>query len=181
MIVFITGGEKNGKSTLAQKVALKLADGGKRYYVATMIPTDKEDLRRIELHVEDRDGQGFETLEQGRDLCDCLEKADVSGTFLLDSTTALLMNELFDVQNDFALDENAPKRCLNQVEEFVKSVKNAVVVSDYIYSDGAFYDEVTETYRKGLADIDRMLVACADTVVEMSAGNMIVHKGELLL
>ena len=40
MTVFLSGGAKNGKSTLAQALAVKLSGEGKRYYVATMIPTD---------------------------------------------------------------------------------------------------------------------------------------------
>ena len=31
MIVFISGGAKNGKSSLAQELALRLARGGKHY------------------------------------------------------------------------------------------------------------------------------------------------------
>ena len=38
MIVFVSGGAKNGKSGFAQDLAVQLANGGKRYYVATMIP-----------------------------------------------------------------------------------------------------------------------------------------------
>ena len=40
MTVFVSGGAKNGKSGFAQNLAVKLARGGKRYYVATMIPVD---------------------------------------------------------------------------------------------------------------------------------------------
>ena len=52
-----------------------------------------------------------------------------------------------------------------------------MVVSDYIYSDAQRYDEITETYRKGLADMDRAMAAVSDTVIEVSAGQVIVHKG----
>ena len=38
---------------------------------------------------------------------------------------------------------------------------------------------MTETYRKALADIDRAVAAVSDTVIEMSAGQRIVHKGVL--
>ena len=62
---------------------------------------------------------------------------------------------------------------------FVQSVANVVVVSDYIYSDAQRYDVITETYRKALADIDRALAAVSDTVIEVSAGQVILHKGEL--
>lgn len=180
MIVFITGGAKNGKSSFAQNLAVKLARGGKRYYVATMIPVDDEDWDRIRRHIADRDGLGFETLEQGRDILQCLNRADPSASFLLDSVTALLMNELF-VPPDWHLDERAGERCARDLVAFAKKVQNIVLVSDYIYSDSMRYDPVTETYRKALADIDRKIAAASDVVLEMVGGNIIVHKGALPL
>lgn len=178
MIVFITGGAKNGKSSFAQNLAVKLARGGKRYYLATMIPVDEEDRERIRRHVADRDGLGFETVEQGRHILACLEKCDPSASFLLDSTTALLMNELF-VAPDWHLDEGAGERCGDEVVALAKRVQNIVIVSDYIYSDALRYDAVTETYRRGLASIDRKLAAVSDVVLEMAGGNLIAHKGVL--
>ena len=75
MIVFITGGAKNGKSSFAQDLAVKLSRGGKRYYIATMIPCDEEDRERIRRHIADRDGLGFETIECGRNIGSCLLQA----------------------------------------------------------------------------------------------------------
>lgn len=180
MIVLITGGAKNGKSSYAQELAVKLARGGVHYYLATMIPVDEEDRERIRRHIADRDGMGFETVECGRDLLSCLPKVDKTGSFLLDSTTALLMNELF-VPPDWHLDLDAGRRCCDEVVQFAQSVANIVIVSDYIYSDAQRYDEVTEFYRRSLADIDRKLAEISDVVLEMSAGNLIYHKGGDLL
>lgn len=180
MIVLITGGAKNGKSSYAQDLAVALAKGGIHYYLATMIPVDEEDRERIRRHIADRDGMGFETVECGRNLLSCLPQVDKSGSFLLDSTTALLMNELF-VPPDWHLDLDAGRRCCDEVVQFAQSVANIVIVSDYIYSDAMRYDEVTEFYRRSLADIDRKLAQISDVVLEMSAGNLIYHKGGTLL
>ena len=179
MTVFISGGAKNGKSSLAQELAVKLAEGGHHYYLATMIPVDDEDRERIRRHVTDREGMGFETIECPKNILSCLETGEKDGTYLLDSVTALLMNELFDPERDYALDPTAPERCREDLLRFVRSVANVVVVSDYIYSDAQHYDEITETYRRGLADMDRSLAAVSDTVIEVSAGQVIVHKGVL--
>ena len=179
MKIFITGGAKNGKSGLAQELALKLAKGGTHYYVATMIPSDQEDRDRIAHHIEDRAGMGFTTIECGRNIDGCLKNADICGTFLLDSVTALLLNELFPDPKSCDMDLTAPERCARQLKAFLNQVSNAVLVSDYIYSDAYRYDEVTENYRKGLAMLDRTLAQLCDTVIEVSAGNLIVHKGAL--
>ena len=180
MIVFITGGAKNGKSSYAQELAVQLAAGGKRYYIATMIPVDEEDRERIRRHIADRDGMGFETVECGRDILSCLDRVDRHGSFLLDSATALLMNELF-LPPDWRMDVAAGERRGVDIVTFARSVDNIVIVSDYIYSDAIRYDETTETYRRLLAGIDRKIAAVSDVVLELSAGNRIVHKGEGLL
>lgn len=179
MTVFISGGAKNGKSTLAQNLAVKLSQGGKRYYIATMIPVDDEDRERIRRHVADREGLGFETIECGRHILSCLETADPNGAFLLDSVTALLMNELFPAERNYEMDLQAADRCKEELTVFARTVRNAVIVSDYLYSDAIRYDESTETYRRCLADIDRALAGVCDRVFEVSAGQVIAHKGEL--
>ncbi len=179
MTYFLSGGAKNGKSTLAQNLAVSLAQGGKHYYIATMIPVDDEDRERIRRHVADREGLGFETIECGRHILSCLETADPDGTFLLDSVTALLMNELFPAEKNYEMDIQAAARCVGELTAFVRTVRNAVIVSDYLYSDAIRYDKSTEVYRRCLADIDRALAGVCDTVVEVSAGQVILHKGEL--
>lgn len=175
MIVFLSGGAKNGKSSLAQDLTVALSQG-KHYYIATMIPVDGEDRERIRLHIADRAGMGFETIECGRNILSCLDSADKNGAFLLDSATALLMNELFREDKNYEMDLPAACRCAEEIVTFAKSVANIVIVSDYIYSDANRYGEATEIYRRCLADIDRKLAQISDTVIEVSAGQCIVHK-----
>jgi len=179
MRVFISGGAKNGKSGYAQRLAVVLAQGGKHYYVATMIPTDEEDRERIRRHVADRAGMGFETIECGTDILSCFDRAEADGTFLLDSVTALLQNAMFPKEKGYALDLEAADKCAADLAEFANRVANAVIVSDYLYADGETYDPDTECYRACLAGIDRMLAAQCDTVIEFSVGQKIIHKGGL--
>lgn len=181
MTFFISGGAKNGKSTLAQELTLALSKGGKHYYVATMISTGEEDNERIRRHIEDRDGMGFETVECFRNILDCLEVADRDGVFLVDSVTALIQNSLFPIEKNFEMDLAAAERCADELVQFARIVRHAVFVSDYIYSDAERYSESTEIYRKCLADIDRRLANVCDTVVEVSAGQVTIHKGELCI
>ena len=160
---------------LAQTLAKKLAGDAPLYYVATMIPHDREDNARIEKHLEDRAGWGFETLEQGRDLLKCLERADPRGTFLLDSVTSLVQNEMFQENKT---DLTAGMRVSEDMAEFAEKVENVVMVSDYIFGDAERYDALTEAYRHALAKADKIAKNC-DLVIEVLAGNYIVHKGEL--
>ena len=178
MIVFICGGSKSGKSHLAQDMAKALCKDNPLYYIATMIPSDNEDKEKIRLHLEDRDGMGFETVECGRDILSVLNKTDKNCTFLLDSVTALLTNEMY---GDFAtngVDSSAGERCAADIKSLVETVGNIVIVSDYIFSDAESYDKSTEFFRKALAAIGNSIAAYADIVMEMNYGIPTIHKGK---
>lgn len=179
MTVLVVGGSKSGKSAFAQTLAVKLSGEGKRYYVATMIPADGEDRERIRCHVADRAGLGFETLEQGRDLTACLTRADCRGTFLLDSVTALLMNEMYPDPATWKMDPGAGTRTAESLVEFAKKIQNGVFVADDLGGDPKIYDPETEAFRRMLAQCQRALAALCDTVVEVSGGNAVIWKGEM--
>lgn len=173
MNIYISGGCKNGKSYYAQRLAR--AQGRPLYYLATMIPADSEDDARIARHIADRAGWGFETIERGRNILTALDIADADGSFLLDSVTALLANEMFAPGG---FDPDAPERVAAELEAFLQRTKNAVLVSDFIYGDAALYDDMTEAYIAGLARIDRRIAAASDMLLEVSAGRVIRHKGD---
>lgn len=176
MNVLISGGCKNGKSFFAQEEAKKQAEekGAPLYYLATMIPSDEEDRARIHRHVSERAGWGFTTVEQGRDICGALKKADPRGVFLLDSVTALLSNEMF--APDGTADLQAPERVSRQLAEFAERTGNTIFVSDFIYSDALRYEELTEEYRRGLALCDRTLAKLCGQVIEVCYGNRYYFK-----
>ncbi|MBR6766471.1 MAG: bifunctional adenosylcobinamide kinase/adenosylcobinamide-phosphate guanylyltransferase [Clostridia bacterium] len=172
MSTFISGGCKNGKSFYAQHIAK--AGGSPLYYIATMIPHDHEDDARILRHREERAGWGFETLECGKDILSCLDRADPDGSFLLDSVTALLSNEMFASDG---IHMDAHLKIADELEAFVRRAPNTVLVSDFIYSDALIYDDLSEAYRAALAYIDRRLAQCCDTVLEVVNSQVICHKG----
>ena len=174
MNIFISGGCKNGKSYYAQHLAKQQAAEGKPlYYIATMQPADEEDQDRIRRHRQERDGWGFETIEQSGNIGSM--DADFSGSLLLDSVTALLSNEMF--RRDGSVDETAHFRIAEELGQLATKSSNLVFVSDYIYSDAMKYDELTELYRKGLAWVDRTLAKKCDAVIEVSFGSIQLLKG----
>ena len=176
MNIFISGGCKNGKSMYAQQLAKDMSQekGVPLYYLATMIPTDDEDRERIVRHIGDREGWGFETIEQGLQIGKALESGvDARGAFLLDSVTALLSNEMF--RADGTVDFSAGERVCRDLVEFAARTGNTVFVSDYIYSDGRIFDPYTESYRKALAMIDRTLAKTCDQVVEVAFGHRFIY------
>ncbi len=182
MNVLISGGCKNGKSMYAQQIASELAACGPLYYIATMIPHDEEDRARIRRHLKERDGWGFETIEQGKNIAALIDREDIDlrGSFLLDSVTAVLENEMFPVAlkdgrvEFLGEDEDAPKRVRRELVAFAAAVKAAggsvVFVSDGIYGDKGGYSSSTEHYRRALADADRALAKVCDRVTEVAYG-----------
>ena len=172
MNIFISGGCKNGKSYHAQELARDMAvQGGlPLYYLATMIPHDDEDRARIRRHLSERDGWGFETVEQGTNICAALDSRTVNGqaverggVFLLDSVTALLSNEMFSA--DGSVDFDAGSRIAEDLTHFAAQTGNTV------------FDDFTDHYREALALCDRALAKCCDQVIEVSYGFYHYWKG----
>ena len=182
MNVLISGGAKNGKSLYAQQIASDLADCGPLYYIATMIPRDEEDRARIKRHISEREGWGFTTIEQGKGIAELIRREDVDlkGSFLLDSVTAVLENEMFPValkdgrQEFLGEDAEAPERVRRELVAFAEAVREAggsvVFVSDGIYGDSCGYSQSTENYREALARADRALAEVCDRVTEVACG-----------
>jgi len=175
MKIFISGGCKNGKSWYAQHLA-QASFARPLYYIATMKPADKEDDERILRHQQEREGIGFITVEQPVNIAEILRFCDKKGSFLLDSLTALLANEMFDSAG--MVKHDAPQKLQQELSCILHEVRNIVIVSDYIYSDAIVYDELTENYRRGLAMLDRTAARLCDTVLEVSFTGVFVHRGE---
>lgn len=180
MKIYISGGAKNGKSMFAQECAKKLAEEGHLWYLATMEPHDDEDDARIIRHRKEREGWGFRTAEWGRDLSSHCFEYDCKGTYLVDSVTALLSNEMFGTM-DGDIDWEAIERTSGSLLGLGSIAENVVYVSDNIFSDAVFYDEWTNAYRKGLAMVDRIVAEKCDVVIEFSCGQKIFYKGEEFL
>ena len=174
MRIFISGGCKNGKSFYAQRLA-KEQSARPLYYIATMMPADSEDDERIKRHRQEREGWGFETVEQFSNIEDILNKCETGGSFLLDSLTALLASEMFPLGG--SVDPGAAERIAAGLSQVLSDIENIVIVSDYIYSDAERFDPLTEEYRCSLAKIDRAAAQKCDTVLEVAYSGVIVHKG----
>ena len=178
MRIFISGGCKNGKSYYAQhlaKVQCPAQQPESLYYIATMKPADTEDNERINRHRHERQGWGFKTVEQHIDIEKILDKCNCGHSFLLDSLTALLANEMF--LPDGKVNEQAAEKISAALLKITGKIKNIVIVSDYIYGDAIIYDTLTEKYRKSLAKIDRAVAGACDILLESAFTNLIIHKG----
>ena len=173
MTYFLSGGSKSGKSMLAQNIAKSLP--APHYYLATLRPTDEEDRAIVRRHLQERDGWGFETIECESGILSALTLAPQNGTFLLDSVTALLANEMF--RADGSVDAAAGERLAGDLVRFAALASNVVFVADFVFSDGRDYGELTEIYKKALGHIGVKLAAACCNVAELSASIPVWYKG----
>ncbi len=181
MRILITGGVKNGKTSLAQDFCCTLDSQNNRVYFATMIPSDSEDSQRISKHVEDRKNLNFHTVECGSDILKARHLFPADSNILFDSITSVLSNEMFSRNDNDGFDVNhcVYKKTSSDIIELSSACSNFVAVSDGIFYDSLIYDELTEEYRYGLAYCEKELAKFFDVVVEMVCGIPVLRKGSI--
>lgn len=205
MRVLISGGCKNGKSSYAERLAIKLSKDNKRYYVATMVPYDDEDFDRIKRHREERKNLGFETIEINDNL-DALKTIKNNETILLDSLTALIYNYMTNelghnceecenkckyYKEDIKLYENNETEAKNaDVDRVISKIiydinenvlnnsKNVVFVTDYIYSNDFTPNDYSKTYMYILSKVCKHIAKISDAVIDVKCTIPEFYKGE---
>lgn len=94
MLYYITGGERSGKSSYAQDLALQLSDTP--YYLATSRIWDDNHRQRIDRHIADRD-QRWTSIEEEKEI----SKVIIDNTVVvIDCVTLWLTNFFVDTKND---------------------------------------------------------------------------------
>lgn len=94
MIYYITGGERSGKSSYAQNLALSLTVSPK--YIATSRIWDKDHQQRIDRHKSDRDMR-WTSVEEEKHISKVIQKNDVA---VVDCVTLWLTNFYMDTGHD---------------------------------------------------------------------------------
>ena len=165
MIVAITGGTASGKSEFAEKVCLAL--GGRVAYVATMQPFGEDARRRIARHLALREGKGFATVEQYRDIGALAERGLAADTLLIECMSNLTANEMFEPGGQ---QEHAAELILAGIGRLAGAYPNLVIVTNDIGGDGITYGEGTAKYIKQLGQLNQGLFQLADMGYEVVCG-----------
>jgi adenosylcobinamide kinase/adenosylcobinamide-phosphate guanylyltransferase len=122
-IIYITGGERSGKSRYAQKIALKISDNP--IYLATARKWDEDFNNRIQRHKNERDEKWI-TVEEEKDI----SKHDFKGkTVVLDCITLWLTN-LYNDNNYDA--EIALEKAKSEFDNLIKQDFTLIVISNEI-------------------------------------------------
>ena len=158
MFCIVTGGSASGKSEYAESLAIS-SDARQRFYIATMKPWDEEGHRRIQKHRAMRAGKGFETLEiYGR----C---ADLS---VVHKDSTVLLECLFS--DPIYADKDLAQMITKDILDLKKRVKDLIMVTNEIFSDGITYDPETTCYMQILGQVNQNLAREADRVIEVVYG-----------
>lgn len=97
MKVLYIGGQKSGKSRLAEAKTLEICGSKKPFYVATSEAMDAEMIDRIERHKAQR-ADRFETIESPTKLYETL--CDIDGAALVECLSIWINNMLYYGKND---------------------------------------------------------------------------------
>jgi len=169
MIYLITGGERSGKSSYAQNLALQLSDTP--IYVATARKWDDDFQNRIDRHQQERD-ERWTNIEKEK----YLSEIDFSGkTALIDCVTLWLTNFFADHKYDAALSlEEAKKEFL-----LLASQENTalIIVTNEIGMGVHAETHIGRKFVELQGWMNQFLASRADEVVLMVSGIPVKIKG----
>lgn len=169
MIYLITGGERSGKSSYAQNLALKLSD--RPIYVATARKWDDDFQTRIDRHQQERD-ERWTNIENEKHL----SEVDFSGKVgLIDCVTLWLTNFFVDHKYDVTLSlEEAKKEFLA-----IANQENAtlIIVTNEIGMGVHAETHIGRKFTELQGWMNQFLAANANEVVLMVSGIPIKIKG----
>lgn len=160
-IIFVTGGQRSGKSRYAQSLAESLSD--KPVYLATARRWDEDFENRIRRHQADR-GEQWQTIEKDKEI----SSLDLSGkTVLLDCITLWLTNIFHD--NGYDLNKSV-EEAKAEWSKFVDQDFQLIVVSNEIGMCLHAPDEVSRHFTDLQGWINQHIATHADKVVAMISG-----------
>lgn len=160
-IIFVTGGQRSGKSRYAQSLAESMSD--KPVYLATARRWDEDFENRIRRHQADR-GEQWETIEKDKDI----SSLDLSGkTVLLDCITLWLTNIFHD--NGYDLNKSVEEAKV-EWSKFADQDFRLIVVSNEIGMCLHAPDEVSRHFTDLQGWVNQHIATHADKVVAMISG-----------
>lgn len=159
-IILITGGQRSGKSTYAEQLALSLSP--RPIYIATAHVWDDEFRQRVIKH-QQRRGPEWDNIEEERQL----SKIDVEGrTVLIDCLTLWATNYFFDTRDT----DTALQMLRDEFDRFTRQDATFIFVTNEIGLGGVSPDAVQRHFTDLLGWLNQHVAARADEVIMMVSG-----------
>jgi adenosylcobinamide kinase/adenosylcobinamide-phosphate guanylyltransferase len=169
-LILITGGARSGKSSYALKRGEALV--GTRHFIATCPVIDREMQLRITRHREEREGRGWQTIEEEIDIAGRIEGIADAGAILIDCLTLWLNNLLYRAelaQKTFD-EKNVAVECDRLIAAAAGCAGTVICVTNEVGMGIVPDTPLARHYRDLVGCCNRLLAAQADEVVLVSCG-----------
>ncbi|MEN2402662.1 bifunctional adenosylcobinamide kinase/adenosylcobinamide-phosphate guanylyltransferase [Flavobacterium sp. MC2016-06] len=170
MIYLITGGERSGKSSYAQKLALQLSDSP--IYVATARKWDADFQNRIDRHQQERD-ERWTNIEKEKHLSEIDFSKKVA---LVDCVTLWLTNFFIDTKNDVSLSLEEAKAEFEKIAS--QQDATLIIVTNEIGMGVHAETHIGRKFTELQGWMNQFLASKADEVVLMVSGIPVTIKGK---
>ena len=166
-IILITGGQRSGKSSKAEEMALSLTDSP--VYVATAHVWDEEFRERVHRHQERR-GPQWTNIEEEK----YLSRHDLTGRVaVIDCVTLWLTNFFFEQQDV----DKTLKAAKEEFDRFSAHDGTFIFVTNEIGSGGVSVDAVQRRFTDLQGWMNQYIASRADEVILMVSGIAVKVKG----
>ncbi len=159
-IILITGGQRSGKSSHAERLALSLSDNP--VYVATAHVWDEEFRERVRRHQERR-GPQWTNIEEEK----YLSRHDLTGRVaVIDCVTLWLTNFFFESQDV----DKTLQAVKEEFDRFTARDATYIFVTNEIGSGGISVDAVQRRFTDLQGWMNQYIASRADEVILMVSG-----------
>jgi len=166
-IILITGGQRSGKSSYAQKLALSLTDNP--VFLATSAVWDEEHRLRIERHKRDR-GAEWTNIEELKDL----QKVNVNQrVVVIDCVTLWTTNFFHESNGDL---EYSLAAITERFDAFIKQNAVFIFVTNELGLGGTSENDLQRRFTDLLGWVNQYIASQSDEVVLMVSGIAIKIK-----
>ncbi len=166
-IILITGGQRSGKSSHAEQLALSLT--GHPVYVATAHVWDDEFRERVRRH-QDRRGPQWTNIEEEK----TLSRHDLTGRVaVVDCVTLWLTNFFFELQDA----DKALQAAKQEFDRFTDHEATFIFVTNEIGSGGVSTDAVQRGFTDLQGWMNQYVATKANEVIMMVSGIPVKIKG----
>lgn len=168
MIYYITGGERSGKSSYAQQLAMSLSTTP--HYLATARKWDSDFEKRVERHVAERDGN-WTTIEEEK----YLSRPALEGkVVVIDCITLWLTNWYVDEENDL---ESCLSKCKEELNRLFAIRATLIIISNEIGMGLHAQTVVGRKFTELQGWVNQYIAQRADKAVFIVSGLPIPLKG----
>lgn len=175
MIILITGGQRSGKSSYAERLALSLTDAP--IYMATAHVGDEEFAQRVAAHKQRR-GRQWTTIEEEK----YLSRHDVNGrVVVVDCMTLWCSNFFFDrhaPEHRQPSAEEALKAMKSEFDDFTAQDATFIFVTNEIGCGGISINAVQRQFTDLQGRMNQYVASKAGEVVLMVSGIPVKLKGK---